>query len=78
MFNGKTERICPNFLFVANVKKWEKTVADDDKDLEKLKKEEAKQMKVRELERYYQSNLRLYVLGPPDLILNFFKFTKGL
>ncbi len=34
-------------LFTANVRKWEKTVSDDEKDQDKLKKEEAKQMKVR-------------------------------
>jgi len=31
---------------VANVQKWEKTLKEDDKELEKLKKEEQKQMKV--------------------------------
>ena len=29
-----------------NVRKWEKMVADDEKELEKLKRDEAKQMKV--------------------------------
>ena len=31
----------------ANVRKWEKSVQDDEKDLEKLKKDETKTMKVR-------------------------------
>ena len=37
-------------MFTANVRKWEKAVGDDEKELEKLKKEEAKQMKVRLLQ----------------------------
>ena len=36
-------------MFVANVNKWEKTVSDDEKELEKLKKDEQKQIKVRHL-----------------------------
>jgi len=31
---------------VVNVKKWEDTVAEDERELEKLKKDENKQMKV--------------------------------
>ena len=34
--------------FTANVKKWEKNVTDDAKELEKLRKEEQKLMKVRQ------------------------------
>ena len=34
------------FIITENVKKWTKTVADDEKAVESLKKEEHKQMKV--------------------------------
>ena len=33
-------------LFLVNVKKWEKSMNEDEKELEKLKKEESKHMKV--------------------------------
>jgi len=34
------------FVHTVNVKKWEDTVAEDERELEKLKKDENKQMKV--------------------------------
>jgi hypothetical protein len=34
-------------VFAANVNKWEKTVQEDENELEKLKKDEQKQIKVR-------------------------------
>ena len=37
------------FIITENVKKWTKTVADDEKAVESLKKEEHKQMKVQPL-----------------------------
>lgn len=36
-------------VFAANVQKWAKAVADDEKDLEKMKKDEQKQMRVKSL-----------------------------
>lgn len=41
------------FMYAANVKKWTKQVSNDEKELEKLKKEEAKQMKVKYHHKYY-------------------------
>ena len=38
--------IKPCVCVTVNVKKWEDTVADDERELEKLKKDENKQMKV--------------------------------
>ena len=35
-----------SFISADNVRKWEKTLSDDERDLEKLKKEESKHMKV--------------------------------
>ncbi len=35
------------YFSTGNVRKWEKMVAEDEKELEKLKREEAKQMKVK-------------------------------
>lgn len=40
-------------MYAANVKKWTKQVSNDEKELEKLKKEEAKQMKVKYHQKYY-------------------------
>ncbi|XP_064632615.1 structural maintenance of chromosomes protein 1A-like [Lineus longissimus] len=42
----------------ANVKKWEKTVQEDEKELEKLRQDEQKQMKVIDEEMQTQENLK--------------------